>query len=36
MWWVMRLSDQEFVQMLVKAGYSEQIARTIVEWYNSH
>jgi len=33
---VRRLNKKEFFQMLVAAGYSKQIARTIVEWYNSH
>jgi hypothetical protein len=30
------LNEQEFTQMLVEAGYSEQVARKIQQWYNSH
>ncbi len=33
---VIGLSESEFTQMLIEAGYSERLAQIIEQWYNSH
>jgi hypothetical protein len=32
---IKHLNDQEFIQKLVEAGYSEKVALKIEQWYNS-
>jgi hypothetical protein len=31
-----RLSEKEFTQILIEAGYSERVSKIIEQWYNSH